>query len=542
MLKGVTIVARHGARYPNKSEMRPFSGVDAVDAQWRDGATGAPLYASDDNLTALGREQMVRLGDFLGRKYGAFAAIEWHSSTAGRCVESGAAFGRGFTAATQSAWPARPDDSYDRDAVFRPWDAPAGAYRDHLDSLKDGSLGAMRARAEAARPRLAALWLKIGVAGLSAVDALYFCCYLHCVIECERYSEAPRDFLTSRLDAADTFKVDGHARWLWERRFHQCGHERFIGSALWDRASSPPADEAPKLRLFSGHDYSILAMLAAAGACYCEETLAFGAYVVIEHYDAKPPVMYVVAAPFADGTHATVDDSRRFAVEPHCWGLWRNALDVIEATEDHAFLARMLDGSLETAAFKFYIEQDALYLVDFARALRLVASRADVEEKCGRGAAAALLGFADGCISAERDLHLSFFQEWGSAPPQSQAPHTQLYTATLLAATATADVAVALAALLPCFVVYNHVGALMLERRRSNAEARPAAFDRWIDLYGGPEFHGIVATYRAIVETAANLADAQTRESMKAHFRKSAQLEWMFWDQGLTRLDWPFAR
>ena len=59
-LVGVCIVARHGARYPNCSELGAFSAYSAIRRQWHDGA--AALYESDDNLRDVGRRQMEALG------------------------------------------------------------------------------------------------------------------------------------------------------------------------------------------------------------------------------------------------------------------------------------------------------------------------------------------------------------------------------------------------------------------------------------------------------------------------------------------------
>ena len=90
-LVGVSVVARHGARYPNPAELAAFSLDSAVRTQWHE-KDGTVLYGSDNNLREAGRRQMRALGKFLGKKYGAVVAaapVEWESSPADRCVESG---------------------------------------------------------------------------------------------------------------------------------------------------------------------------------------------------------------------------------------------------------------------------------------------------------------------------------------------------------------------------------------------------------------------------------------------------------------------
>ena len=74
---------------------------------------------------------------------------------------------------------------------------------------------------------------------------------------------------------------------------------------------------------------------------------------------------------------------------------------------------------------------------------------------------------------------------------------------------------------------------------------RPPEFDAWIDMYGGDDFERDVRDYIALVDNAAcgaatnNTDDDVTWHAMQRHFLKSCQLEHMFWDQALTRLEWP---
>ena len=124
------------------------------------------------------------------------------------------------------------------------------------------------------------------------------------------------------------------------------------------------------------------------------------------------------------------------------------------------------------------------------------------------------------------------------ALPHRQAPHTLLYTSFLLRVVKTRPHAEGLAALLPCFWVYAHVGDIMLEKRRHSKATRPPMFDAWIDMYGGPDFADAVARYRALVEAAAR-ATPEHVPQMADHFRTSCHLENMFWTQAQDTLAWP---
>lgn len=139
-------------------------------------------------------------------------------------------------------------------------------------------------------------------------------------------------------------------------------------------------------------------------------------------------------------------------------------------------------------------------------------------------------------------MHRSFFNQWNiDATNATAEPHTLLYTSYLLRIVATRPIEEGLAALLPCFWVYMHVGKCMLALRQkmSPAAPRPAQFDAWIDMYGGEDFEREVTEYIAIVDAAATGAKGEQLQKMKEHFVMSCKLEHMFWDQAQALMEWP---
>jgi len=217
---------------------------------------------------------------------------------------------------------------------------------------------------------------------------------------------------------------------------------------------------------------------------------------------------------------------------------WDSASDLIAVTEKHPFLVSMVDNTLDMDSFRYYVVQDALYLSDFAAALRLLGGNEGVSET-GR---ARLKSFAHGAEVAEMELHNSFFKDWKiSSDGVEQAPHTLLYTSYMLSVVSTRSHAEGLACLLPCFWVYMHVGKCMLRHREKlgDSVSRPPQFDAWIDMYAGEEFENEVRDYIAMVDAAAEKAESDTLEKMRGHFRKCCILEHMFWDQAGNQMKWP---
>jgi thiaminase/transcriptional activator TenA len=178
------------------------------------------------------------------------------------------------------------------------------------------------------------------------------------------------------------------------------------------------------------------------------------------------------------------------------------------------------------------MKQDALYLRDFSRALALTGSRLPDAD-----AAQAFMGFAHGVFTVERQLHESYFQEYGESLDAEAAPACFAYTQFLLAAATTDTHRVAAAALLPCFWVYREVGNEIVRRARAGISENPYA--RWIEMYSGEGYDESVSRAIDVVEGLGSEAPAPEQDAMQRAFERSVRLEWMFWDSAYRMEQWP---
>lgn len=113
--------------------------------------------------------------------------------------------------------------------------------------------------------------------------------------------------------------------------------------------------------------------------------------------------------------------------------LWKASAKIINSIHQHPFNRELANGNLEREKFQFYLKQDSLYLIDFARALAITAAKSQCIEDM-----TSFLQFAQGAIVAERQLHQHYFDLYGITVDVPQAGH----------------------ALLPCFWIYREVGVL----------------------------------------------------------------------------------
>ncbi len=208
--------------------------------------------------------------------------------------------------------------------------------------------------------------------------------------------------------------------------------------------------------------------------------------------------------------------------------LWQSIESIYQAILDHPFNQQLAQGTLEQERFQFYLKQDALYLVDFARALGLVGARCTGPDRI-----VDFQNFAIGAIVAERGLHESYFDLYGISLDVGYAPGCFTYTNYLLATAALRPIEEAIAALLPCFWIYREVGNHIY---RNASPDNP--YQKWIDTYAGEEFATAVDQAIIITEDVAAVASEPIREQMRGAFVYSSRLEWMFWDSAYRLEAW----
>ena len=211
---------------------------------------------------------------------------------------------------------------------------------------------------------------------------------------------------------------------------------------------------------------------------------------------------------------------------------WQDIQPILDAIRTHPFINELAGGSLERERFVFYMQQDALYLQDFSRALAIAGARLpEVSEM------QAFLEFASGAVTVESSLHETYFERFGvTLEGVEKAPACFAYTQFLLARAAHSPVAEAISALLPCFWIYREVGNEIHTNARAGLAENPYA--RWIETYSGEAFSRSVDRAIATCESTVAEASAADQELARRAFRQSARLEWMFWDSAYRLERW----
>ena len=200
-----------------------------------------------------------------------------------------------------------------------------------------------------------------------------------------------------------------------------------------------------------------------------------------------------------------------------------------EAQHAHPFVRGIGDGTLDVEKFKFWVRQDYLFLIDYARLLAMAVAKAPDLPTMRR--------FADlvqATLNTEMELHRAYAAEFGISSEEleaeTKAPTTQAYTDFLLRAAA-GDYTELLAALRPCMWGFSDIG------QRLSRGPRPAdeRYDKWIDMYASAEFAELADWCRGLVDSVAKGQPADVLRQMEEAFLTSSRYELAFWEMAWTR-------
>lgn len=200
------------------------------------------------------------------------------------------------------------------------------------------------------------------------------------------------------------------------------------------------------------------------------------------------------------------------------------------AYTEHPFTAGLADGTLPETAFRYYLVQDYLFLIEFARAYALAVYKslqlADMRE-----AASALSAILD----VEMNLHVKLCAGWGLSPDdlEQASPAVELlaYTRYVLDTGMRGDLLALQVALVPCVIGYAEIATRLKARPDACVATNP--YRVWIDEYAGAPYQEVAAKARAHLDRLAELYATPAREAeLIAMFKEATRLETDFWQMG----------
>jgi thiaminase/transcriptional activator TenA len=204
-----------------------------------------------------------------------------------------------------------------------------------------------------------------------------------------------------------------------------------------------------------------------------------------------------------------------------------------DAIVAHPMVEQLGKGTLDETPFRYWVRQDYIYLVEYARVFALGAANAPDLDRMGTFAE-----LLDSTLNTEMDLHRAYAADFGISDADLEAtapsPTTQAYTDFLVRVAATGTFGDLVAALLPCMWGFNETA------KRLDARGRPdhEGYSEWIAMYAGEEFTDLTEWCKGLMDDVAAEATETERERYRDIFRTSARYEYRFWDAAWREEGW----
>jgi thiaminase/transcriptional activator TenA len=214
--------------------------------------------------------------------------------------------------------------------------------------------------------------------------------------------------------------------------------------------------------------------------------------------------------------------------------LRRKAASIWEAQHQHPFVRGIGDGTLSLEKFKFWLRQDYVFLIEYARLLALAAARSPDLETMIRFAT-----LLKETVNTEMSLHRGYAAEFEinieDLEGESSAPATRAYTDFLLRVAAMGDFAELAAALLPCMWAFSEIG----QRLATQSVPSDQRYAKWIAMYSSKEFAELAQWCRELVDCLATGLPERDLQKLEAVFLTSSRYEWQFWEMAWKMERWP---
>ena len=201
---------------------------------------------------------------------------------------------------------------------------------------------------------------------------------------------------------------------------------------------------------------------------------------------------------------------------------WEAASEIICAIQQLPFVQGLKDGKLPRHEFIHYLEQDMVYLKNYGEEMAMLSilmPTAPMKELFRRIA-------ADG-IEAEKELHHFLADQWNVHPAKEISSCTQGYMDFTRHYLESGDAALAIAALLPCFWVYNEVGHFIANTPLPDHHPYKA----WIQTYESEEMDEVVKQVINFANELAQECTAEKQETMRNIFVEASRWEYKFFNQ-----------
>jgi len=213
-------------------------------------------------------------------------------------------------------------------------------------------------------------------------------------------------------------------------------------------------------------------------------------------------------------------------------GLKAKAAKVWEEGYNHPFVQEIGKGTLDKEKFKFYLLQDYLYLLQYAKVYATAAIKADTEELMTN-----FTKIQHSILTNEMNLHREYMAGFGIKPEDvavvKSSLYNRTYTANMLAVGYTGGLPEIIATIFPCAWTYSDWAKRLKAQYADKLEGN--FYKAWIERYSSVEFENSFEWfYETLDNLVSNMSTAQ-REKIEEIFISSVEFEYLFWDMAYKK-------
>ncbi|WP_097025946.1 thiaminase II [Clostridium peptidivorans] len=211
--------------------------------------------------------------------------------------------------------------------------------------------------------------------------------------------------------------------------------------------------------------------------------------------------------------------------------LYESVEDIWKSYYEHPFVYGIGQGTLDVDKFKFYMIQDYIYLLDYAKIYALGIVKADTEE--------IMKGFSsmvNGILNEEMSIHRSYMRRLGITQDEISQTKASLanisYTNYMLSVSQRGTLAELSVSLLSCMWSYLEIG--------KHLSKIPGAVDHefygeWIRGYISEDYIKLTNWVIDLIDDLAKDLPKRELEKLEEIFINTSKYEYMFWDMSYNK-------
>lgn len=207
--------------------------------------------------------------------------------------------------------------------------------------------------------------------------------------------------------------------------------------------------------------------------------------------------------------------------------------NIWQANLNHPFVQEIGAGTLPIKKFKYYMIQDYVYLIDYAKMFALGALKSTDLTTMTQ-----FSKILQSTLTEEMALHRQYAAQFnideGTLASSEPSPTTLAYTNYLLSVAQIGGQAELLAALLPCMWGYETIGKSLAH----SPGAKHALYGEWIAMYSSSEFSALTEWLIQKFDTLTTQQTSVQRTHLTNIFKNSLRYEVLFWEMAYQEEKW----